>query len=219
MARSTAAPAKPAAPAADTRTTRNTQTRARIKKALIGLIREKGFDAITVSDLTRRAGINRGTFYLHFVDKYDLLDQLEAETIGRLEQALLADSANGTVPLEELESFDLFPYEKILQALLIVKEDFDFVAAIAGKGGDAEFSLKLRRIIEGLLDEGLARSGARVKTDVFPLEYARELAISHVLCIIDLWLARGGKESPEKVARMVVAAKDVCPGRLVECRR
>lgn len=194
-------------------------SRCRCAKWRAGLVGGHAGGVVGTGLLERRAGINRGTFYLHFVDKYDLLDQLEAETIGRLEQALLADSANGVVPLEELEGFDLFPYEKILQALLIVKEDFDFVAAIAGKGGDAELSLKLRRIIEGLLDEGLARSGARVKTDVFPLEYARELAISHVLCIIDLWLARGGKESPEKVARMVVAAKDVCPGRLVECRR
>ena len=48
-----------------------------------------------------------------------------------------------------------------------------------------------------------------------PLPYARELAISHVLCIISLWLERGGTESPEQVARMVCAAKDVCPSSLV----
>ena len=44
------------------REARTAQTKARIKEALVGLIAEKGFDALTVSDVTRRAGINRGTF-------------------------------------------------------------------------------------------------------------------------------------------------------------
>lgn len=190
--------------------TRNTQTRARIKRALAELMGEKGFDALTVSDVTRRAGINRGTFYLHFVDKYDMLEQLEAEVIGSLEEVLLA----GEVPAGA-SCMELFPYDKILAALLIVRSDFDFVAAISGRGGDPDFSAKLKQIIEGLLDHGLQRAGTAVKTDLFPEAYARELAISHVLTIIQLWLARGGEESPEDVAHMVTAAKDVSPQQLV----
>ena len=193
-----------------TKATRNTQTRARIKQALVELMGEKGFDALTVSDVTRRAGVNRGTFYLHFVDKYDMLEKLEADIISQLEQVLLAGDIPGGA-----NCLELFPYDKILAALLIVKSDFEFVAAISGHGGDPEFSSKLQRIIEGLLDAGLSRAGTAIKTDVFPEAYARELAISHVLTIIDLWLARGGKETPEDVARMVVAAKDVSPAQLV----
>ena len=48
-----------------------------------------------------------------------------------------------------------------LSALLLVKEDFAFVAAIASKGGDAEFSEKLRGIIEGLLDSGIMQCPTR----------------------------------------------------------
>ena len=193
-----------------TKVTRNTQTRSRLKKALVELMGEKGFDALTVSDVTRRAGVNRGTFYLHFVDKYDMLEKLEDEVIGALKEVLL--SGDDPTPATCL---DLFSYEKILSALLIVKDDFDFVAAISGHGGDPEFSSKLKRIVEGLLDQGLRRTDSAVKTDMFPEAYARELAISHVLAIIRLWLARGGKESPEDVARMVVAAKEVSPSNLV----
>ena len=72
------------------RAARTAQTRARIKRALIELMGEKGFDALTVSDVTRRARINRGTFYLHFVDKYDMLEKREDELISRLKPALLA---------------------------------------------------------------------------------------------------------------------------------
>lgn len=68
---------------------RTTQTRLRIKQAFTELVSEKGFSAITISDISRRAGINRGTFYLHFVDKNDLLEQLEEETIKDLANILL----------------------------------------------------------------------------------------------------------------------------------
>lgn len=193
------------------RAARTAQTRARIKRALIELMGEKGFDALTVSDVTRRARINRGTFYLHFVDKYDMLEKLEDELISRLEQALLASP-----PEYAATAVDLFPYETILGALTLVSEDFDFVRAISGRGGDPDFSPKLKHVIEDLLDQGLARTGSTLRDDAqMPLPYARELAISHVLCIISLWLERGGTESPEQVARMVCAAKDVCPSSLV----
>ena len=47
---------------------------------------EKGFEAITVSDLTKKADINRGTFYLHYKDKYDLLEQSEEEIFVELDR-------------------------------------------------------------------------------------------------------------------------------------
>ena len=193
------------------RAARTAQTRARIKGALVGLIAEKGFDALTVSDVTRRAGINRGTFYLHFVDKYDMLDKLEGELIGRLEKALLEGP-----PAHAASACDLFPYDTILRALTIACEDFAFVQAISGRGGDPDFAIKLKELISSLFDQGLARTGAKLRDDLeLPLAYSRELAISHVLSIINLWLARGGTEAPEQVARMVSAAKDVCPSDLV----
>ena len=45
------------------------------KKALIETINEKGFGNLTVSDITERAGINRGTFYIHYKGKQDLLNR------------------------------------------------------------------------------------------------------------------------------------------------
>ena len=193
------------------RAARTAQTRARIKRAVIELIGEKGFDALTVSDVTRRAQINRGTFYLHFIDKYDMLEKLEDELIGSLEEALLSKP-----PVHAESAVDLFPYETILAALNLVADDFDFVRAISGRGGDPDFSGRLKRIIEGLLAQGLARTGTSLRDDAeMPLEYSRELAISHVLAIINLWLERGGTEGPEQVARMVVAAKDICPSNLL----
>ena len=49
------------------------RTKESIQDALVELIEEKGFEAITVKDITTRAKINRGTFYSHYQDKYDLI--------------------------------------------------------------------------------------------------------------------------------------------------
>jgi AcrR family transcriptional regulator len=50
------------------------RTRSLILQAFGALLAEKGFEAISVQDVTDKAEINRATFYKHFVDKYALLD-------------------------------------------------------------------------------------------------------------------------------------------------
>lgn len=51
-----------------------------LQEAMIELITEKGFDAITVGDIAERAMINRATFYRHYLDKYDLVAKIFEET-------------------------------------------------------------------------------------------------------------------------------------------
>lgn len=53
---------------------RITKSQEAIKKALIELMSEKSFDDITIQDIADRANVNRGTIYLHYLDKFDLLD-------------------------------------------------------------------------------------------------------------------------------------------------
>jgi len=50
------------------------RTRSLILQAFSNLLAEKGFESISVQDVTDKAEINRATFYKHFVDKYALLD-------------------------------------------------------------------------------------------------------------------------------------------------
>jgi AcrR family transcriptional regulator len=51
------------------------RTRKLLQQALIEGAVEKGFAALTVRDITERAMVNRSTFYRHYLDKYDLLEQ------------------------------------------------------------------------------------------------------------------------------------------------
>jgi AcrR family transcriptional regulator len=49
------------------------RTRELLRRALLSLIQEKGYDRITVQDILERADIGRSTFYAHYRDKDDLL--------------------------------------------------------------------------------------------------------------------------------------------------
>lgn len=55
-----------------------------IKKAIIELMSEKNFDQITIQDISDRANVSRKTIYLHYTDKFDLLDKLMEENMDRL---------------------------------------------------------------------------------------------------------------------------------------
>ena len=57
-----------------------------IKNAVTELMSEKSFDGITIQDIADRADVNRGTIYLHYTDKYDLLDKMIEEHIENLRE-------------------------------------------------------------------------------------------------------------------------------------
>ena len=51
------------------------RTRGLILQSFMEILPEKGFQTVSIQDITDRAGINRATFYAHFPDKYALLDR------------------------------------------------------------------------------------------------------------------------------------------------
>lgn len=67
---------------------RVSRTRQALRNALMELIVEKGYDAVTVEEITARANLGRTTFYLHYEDKEDLLIDRFRELIDGLFQQL-----------------------------------------------------------------------------------------------------------------------------------
>ena len=51
------------------------RTKDAINRAFLEVFSEKEFNRITINDISERANVNRGTFYLHYTDKYDLLNK------------------------------------------------------------------------------------------------------------------------------------------------
>ena len=73
------------------------KTKRLLKQGLCALMQEKDFHTITVKELTDYTDLNRGTFYLHYTDIYDLLEKIEDEVLGEF-QAMVDASRPQTSP-------------------------------------------------------------------------------------------------------------------------
>jgi AcrR family transcriptional regulator len=69
------------------------RTRGRLAAALIELSSEKGYDAVTIQEITGRAGINYRTFFRHYEGKDDLLRDVLRTTLADLQQILQPPAA------------------------------------------------------------------------------------------------------------------------------
>jgi AcrR family transcriptional regulator len=73
------------------------RTRKLLQEALVSLLAEKSFPAISVQDIAERATLNRATFYAHFEDKFALMDYLVRETFREEVEKRVGSSATFTV--------------------------------------------------------------------------------------------------------------------------
>ncbi|KAA9290826.1 MULTISPECIES: TetR/AcrR family transcriptional regulator C-terminal domain-containing protein [Aerococcus] len=189
---------------------RQTNSQKKIKAAFIQLTREKGFDSLTVTDIARQARINRGTFYRHYVDKYDLLEQLKADIYKELQKIFLNDM------YQEEAHADLIPYQTILKAITYLQENFLLIATLASSNGDPNFMVDVKSIIKELITSRIQKENDfHLSTQDLPMEYAIEVLISSVTSVINLWIQRGGQESPEEVANIIFKAKSLAPKDLL----
>ncbi|SHM53021.1 transcriptional regulator, TetR family [Anaerosporobacter mobilis DSM 15930] len=190
---------------------RNTETKQQIKTSFTKLLKEKGMDSLTISDIARDATINRGTFYLHYLDKYDLMEKLENDVIEELTRILLSDNPN-----EIDDPIEIIPYNAILNALYYVKSDFEFIEALTGTGGDPMFVEKFKRILEKLIQIQIEKTDKlNFSMKGLPEDYAREILLSSATAIVLLWIKKGALESPEQIAEMLSKAKDISPYELL----
>jgi len=171
------------------------RTQLAIRDALVTLIKEKGFDALTVRDIVERANINRGTFYLHYNDKFDLLEQTETEILSELQQIFLRANS--------LHAIDSNIADQI-QGLIItlfeyVKEHANLMHAFLGLQGNYSFIARLRSMAEQNLKLG-DLLGFNVENFLVPREYLLSYVLHANLGVLQAWLADGCKESPQEMA-------------------
>lgn len=99
-----------------------------ILDAFMTLLKKKDFDKISMNDIAQLANINRGTIYLNFMDKYDILnhviDHTLSEAIEKCETYKLTPENNPSI-LQEI----LYEIDKQYEALkiLIVKSDLNLL--------------------------------------------------------------------------------------------
>lgn len=67
---------------------RQNRTREHLKRALIELIKENGYHAVTVKSIVNHATYNRSTFYIHYQDKIELAEDLLISMFRELEASV-----------------------------------------------------------------------------------------------------------------------------------
>jgi AcrR family transcriptional regulator len=94
------------------------RTQKLLREALIELIEERGFEALTVGELTERAMVSRAAFYRNYQDKYALVEQIFAEAMSALMNAVgdLGQEHPAEVWVRFFEH--IAEYERLYRALL-----------------------------------------------------------------------------------------------------
>ena len=92
------------------------RSRKLINDALADLLQEKPLDKITVTDVVRRADINRGTFYAHYADIPDVIQHLVDQTFCRIRSAVPEDHR----PMTDMPEIMLRRVQTVLE------EDLEF---------------------------------------------------------------------------------------------
>lgn len=159
-----------------------------IRDAFLSLLREKNVKQITVTELCQLAEINRATFYKHYRDAYDLLEQIEAAALDHLRDAahqIQGEDATG----------------QFVRLLERAQESHEEFAVIASEHGDPYFS---RRVSECLFET--ARDTAFCR---FPVGTDEERAMACRFLegggsgVLEYWLSGGMRQEPEEVARFI----------------
>ena len=171
---------------------RKTSTKEDIKEALIQLLSEEKFENISISKLCKRAGINRGTFYLHYEDKYQMIDSLKSDILSQL-YSFFEEEGEYSKRFMIAKFYVLRANERLINALTR-SHYIDFRGAIREFITSIILSEKQEAATQRFLEENFH----------IPQKYALEIFLSSVEGIISLWIAGGAQEEPEEITDMIL---------------
>lgn len=182
------------------------RTQQAIQDAFTSLVSERGFDAVTVRDISERAQVNRATFYRHFRDKHDLMRWVT--------DRVLADLAWRPVPA----SASALSYEAAVDhaesVLRRLAAHADLFRTVIVLGGEPRLTLKFQRFAEAILDHRMKAMGAG--DPLVPREVLIPIVSRWGVATLSWWLAERMPVPPREMAvymvRLFVAGPVRCMG-------
>ena len=169
------------------------QTRADLEEAFWQLYMAKPIEQVTVSEVASRAGYNRGTFYLHFQDIYDVLDAIEQRLLNAMAncvQTCMQDLENGKDP--ELCMQDVLDF---------YTSQRDYIVKLLGPKGDPAFTAQLKELLKPLWRTYVLK---RDKADEeHETDLVLEYTLSGALFMISRWLQNPHGVSAEKLLHLL----------------
>lgn len=165
-------------------------TRKKLRDGLLQLLEEKPINEISVKELTDLVDVNRGTFYFHYVDIYDMLHKMEEEFFAHFSEVL-----QNTAPLEE----SIYPYLNAIFSVL--GENRNFCKIMLGPNGDMQFVEKIKEFVSDTCSH-IWRLAAP-EADSTKFEMYNAFIINGCIGIFQKWLndaEHGG--SPEEISQL-----------------
>lgn len=163
------------------------KTRAVLIEVFMKLLAEKELKDISVKELTELADVNRGTFYLHYTDVYDMLDKIETDLFEEFNRILDKNLQNNAVS----------PYKLLKDIFNLLQEHHDIAKVMMGPHGDFSFIIRLKELVK----VRLRHMTERVMPESDQFEYLYAFVASGCTGVIESWLNSTNPCPPDVVAR------------------
>lgn len=163
--------------------TRVQYTKSRFQQAVVELLGEKAIGAVTVKELCDRAGLNRGTFYMHYTEPMDVLHELEKRFYEKI--------MDGFSPSNE---------ESLTDRLKVMLTDRKVFAAILSRNGDPAFPVRACR----LAYERVVHQEASEEKGEQEIPEEFQFIFAGCTWLIGSWLSSSDRIPPEQMARKLL---------------
>ncbi|WP_442601024.1 TetR/AcrR family transcriptional regulator [Paenibacillus sp. KN14-4R] len=183
-----------------------------IRDAILSLMEEKSFEQITVRDITERAQINRATFYLHYQDKFDLLEKVTDAMLNELH-------ATAQLPPNFAASDFCFdedtPPPSMVRQFEHIAANAQFYKVMLGEHGLPNFAGRMESVIR----EGLYQRTTIAQPVDRELKVPREIIIRYCtaahLGIIVHWLENDLPYTPKYITTQLMRLHLLGPTKAV----
>jgi AcrR family transcriptional regulator len=168
------------------------RTQKLLREALIELIEEHGFEALTVGEIAERAMVSRAAFYRNYQDKYDLVERIFDEAMQALFDAV-TEPGTEHPPQIWIKFFEhIAEYERLYHALL-------------GRKGSSWFVLKMRArmidLVKGFQRLSLGQPAAHPSTYPDSDGFTANLVATMLVEAVTWWLEQRRPYSSEEMTR------------------
>ncbi len=169
------------------------RTRELLQKALVELIAQRGYDAITVQDIAERANVGRTTFYLHYTGKDELFMSCHEAIVSRLHIGLFH-------PLSRQELLSPETPAGMTSAYRHLEEDRALLYPIF-QGRDSQLILRKIRERSARELEANLRAVFREAESAIPLDMLANYLAGAQIALMKWWLEKRRPHTPQALTR------------------
>lgn len=162
-----------------------------LQDALLELMLEKGYGETSVSDIVERANVGRSTFYAHFADKEDLLQQSL--------QGLRGFLTDETIPLPERKGPSHPALTFALPLFMHAEERMDLFRSLMRAGSGAPVQEHLQIMLTDLVKDVLGKDATKQTPSDISNALKAEFIVGSFLAVLLAWLADPGTDTPSEI--------------------